>query len=751
MFVPAKTKAEAVARIYEVAGVSPEPLGPGSKEKRSVLERLAEVVGVDPTECRTKVAIGESIALRLGCAWDDDHWSAGDTITLSGLNHLLAAASEHGEPVVPSGSHEPARSRSGDEVTIMYPDFNDHSKREAMTRSPLTDHLATLHHSIAEGLARLSQAPVWPVETDSVVDHFRAADVHFEDGSWRARLLEVEPLLYLPTTLDREGGPERFSRSLAANLAVGGDESALLDEGELTVTGLEALHERLDRAAQHLENFQEALDSEGGSREAAAADWVDAWQEADEAEVHQSVEPIRAKSEVKPIHELVDQARDDELNLTPPYQRGDVWPTPDAQRLMESILRGIPLPSIILLRREIKGRTIYDVVDGKQRLTAILRFVGAHPKALERVRAVQAKHPESNLLHLFENDYVSFKKEWKFLEGETLTAGLERDYYFPFPLRSTKKAFQGPLEPLAGKYFCEIADQSIPVVDGNYSVKSLFKRTTDYKLPVIEYTRATPSQIHEVFNLYNKQGKHLNAEEIRNALYQELDLMKSLLAVAGDTDNVDEVAPLLTSVWAELADAADTLESLNFGTARFKRTKVLSWVAAALLLDGVGKRSTAASINALLDREADTKTRQLSKEQVVDLMVLLGRAIDVHQMLPDMWAERFQNTSGKPRWEELPLVASLVGMTAAAAVLGDELAVRVEDAYDTLQQLSASPTWRRPAKTQTAVQWDYTARVAVGLLEALGTDPEEAHRALVEGFGQSGLESLAERTGVGSD
>jgi hypothetical protein len=64
------------------------------------------------------------------------------------------------------------------------------------------------------------------------------------------------------------------------------------------------------------------------------------------------------------------------LNLKPGFQRDSVWTQSDRQKLIDSILRGFPLPSIFLYKRDRDGQTHYDVVDGKQRLETILMFTG---------------------------------------------------------------------------------------------------------------------------------------------------------------------------------------------------------------------------------------------------------------------------------------------------------------------------------------------------------------------------------------
>jgi hypothetical protein len=71
---------------------------------------------------------------------------------------------------------------------------------------------------------------------------------------------------------------------------------------------------------------------------------------------------------------------DGELNLNPPYQRGDVWGVKRQRNLIKSILIGVPIPSIILndrFRAQFKGdqSTQYAVIDGKQRITAIMAFM----------------------------------------------------------------------------------------------------------------------------------------------------------------------------------------------------------------------------------------------------------------------------------------------------------------------------------------------------------------------------------------
>ena len=91
-FTPARSKLEAVSRISALTGSAPQTLGPGSKERKSALADLANGLGIEVDARANKPALGAAIAGAIGANWDEDCWSAGHTITLEGLNRLLAAA-----------------------------------------------------------------------------------------------------------------------------------------------------------------------------------------------------------------------------------------------------------------------------------------------------------------------------------------------------------------------------------------------------------------------------------------------------------------------------------------------------------------------------------------------------------------------------------------------------------------------------------------------------------------------------------
>ena len=611
-----------------------------------------------------------------------------------------------------------------------------------------------IRDDIAEYLSGLSNETDTPTEFEQNITPFRASEVDFDSDSWMSFVAGVQGWLRFDGELSVETGPA-FAESLAIALGFSNIEEAISSASvfpKLTDVALDRLRERAERAVRLQNVFVEEYLSESGSRETASRSWVEAWEEADESDEVASAEPVSAKADTWRITEFVAQAQDGNLNLTPSYQRGDVWGTGARQLLIESVLRGIPLPSVILLQPSDGQTQLFEVVDGKQRLTSILRFVGRHPLAMRKVSEADKAKPGNNLQELFNTDYPQFKKAWKALFNEVLTSSLEEQYYFPFKLRTDDRGLAGEdLEPLRGKYYSQIRDRTIRVADQRPSVKGVFEGYSEYKVPVIVYSRASQQQIHEVFNLYNRQGTHLNAEEIRNAIFHELQITRATLVAAGDSDPrtpVEAIAPALGPSWPDIRRLQETLRGYGFGESRYRRTKILSWILATLLVESrVDKLpSTAKHIDALLQRAQADKSDPLRKDETIrEIFEWISQVAELHAGFAEAWAPAFKDGGTGAKWQELQLVGSFVGVAIAAAADRDGIEEKLEAAAPAIYE--ASTGWKRPQKTQTRTQWEFISQVAQGVVGALGVDVPTASAAMKARFGSSGVESLWAVTG----
>lgn len=99
--------------------------------------------------------------------------------------------------------------------------------------------------------------------------------------------------------------------------------------------------------------------------------------EIDEEAVEKAAKPydpskIRVEPKVFSLRQIYDMIKNGDLDISPDFQRNEVWDTFRKSRLIESILLRIPLP-VFYFSEDEKG--VLSVVDGLQRLSAIKQFM----------------------------------------------------------------------------------------------------------------------------------------------------------------------------------------------------------------------------------------------------------------------------------------------------------------------------------------------------------------------------------------
>lgn len=160
------------------------------------------------------------------------------------------------------------------------------------------------------------------------------------------------------------------------------------------------------------------------------------------------------------VSDFVSWARTDSLELNPNFQRRPVWKKGAKSYLIDTILRGLPMPIIFLrdLRSDVKTlKGKREVVDGQQRIRTVLSFID--PKL---VKNYKAEHDE------FTIDAVHNKV-------------------------------------LGGKSFKQLSDDDKQqLMDYQFSVHSFAAETDD-------------REILQIFARMNATGLKLNHQELRNA------------------------------------------------------------------------------------------------------------------------------------------------------------------------------------------------------------------------------------------
>ena len=111
-----------------------------------------------------------------------------------------------------------------------------------------------------------------------------------------------------------------------------------------------------------------------------------------------------------------DRYREGTLEIRPPYQRRPVWAARQKCYLIESILLGLPVPEVYIQQSTSpEGKTTYAVVDGQQRIRAVLQFIG-----------VDAEEEDHNKFIL---DKLDDDSQWKNLTFSELESKERKQFY----------------------------------------------------------------------------------------------------------------------------------------------------------------------------------------------------------------------------------------------------------------------------------------------------------------------------------
>ena len=146
------------------------------------------------------------------------------------------------------------------------------------------------------------------------------------------------------------------------------------------------------------------------------------------------------------------------LNVNRRYQRKLIWTIEEKQRFIDSLIKNLPVPLILLAETENSGQTSYEIIDGMQRLNAINSFIEGE-----------------------------FTYDGKYFDLNTL-------------VESKSLLDEGILiqkEPILERKICE-----------NFS---------SYILPISIYAFNDENKIDEVFIRINSYGRHLSRQELRAA------------------------------------------------------------------------------------------------------------------------------------------------------------------------------------------------------------------------------------------
>jgi hypothetical protein len=167
------------------------------------------------------------------------------------------------------------------------------------------------------------------------------------------------------------------------------------------------------------------------------------------------------------------------------YQRKLVWTLDEKKKFIDSIKEGFPVPIILLAESRRGERNLFEIIDGMQRLNAIMGFL--------------------------ENEYP--------VDG----------YYFDLSRMADTKLLLD-----SGKI-----KQNEPVMDRDMCV-----RIASYTVPISIYEFAKESEVDEVFRRINSGGRKLSRQELRAAgsVGHFAQVVRKIASkIRGDVSSADEL------------------------------------------------------------------------------------------------------------------------------------------------------------------------------------------------------------------
>jgi len=190
-------------------------------------------------------------------------------------------------------------------------------------------------------------------------------------------------------------------------------------------------------------------------------------------EIRENAKKVHTTEMKMSIGEIISMYKDEEIIIRPEFQRLFRWKKSQKSRFIESILIGIPTPTIFVQQMEDGG---WEVIDGLQRLSTILEFVGI------------LKKPE----------YSKNTELYPRLK-------LIKTRFLPSLENMTYESFEDDEKQTSSKYFFD------------RETKLIFKRTP-LSIQVIK-RESSPSTKYELFDRLNSGGSALTGQEIRNAIF----------------------------------------------------------------------------------------------------------------------------------------------------------------------------------------------------------------------------------------
>lgn len=298
----------------------------------------------------------------------------------------------------------------------------------------------------------------------------------------------------------------------------------------------------------------------------------------------------RPDAVTKTIEDLTDEMANNAFLIRPAYQRQEVINIKKASGIIESMLLGIPLPTIFICRR-VDG--VCEVVDGQQRLLSILAFLGEsyiddkNKKSWSKKNRFKLFKKISILTDLGGVKYEDLDESWQ-----------DRIWEFELSVVYIDKKLNENFEPI--DLFIRLNNKPFPVKDHSFEMWNSYSERS-----IVDKIKSIEQECRSWF-YYRKDSIRMENEELLSVFaYLSYEARKSYDA-AFDTVDIYNWAP----------------RSLTF---RLPKVLITEW------LPSVAGQQNIAQLEEIMSSIDEVK-RFIDKVEVLTRSIKLSRSVEAESL-----------------------------------------------------------------------------------------------------------------------
>lgn len=251
---------------------------------------------------------------------------------------------------------------------------------------------------------------------------------------------------------------------------------------------------------------------------------------------------VRWNSSPHPISDIRDWSQSGRLELQPDFQRKEVWTSVARIMLMDTILKGIPMPKIFIATTIKSKQTYRVVIDGQQRITAILDFLEEKFSLEDPYEGVDKGKFFSELDQKVQDEFLAYSIDFNEAQNPSNEEVREvyarvNKYTVPLNRQELRRAdypgeFLRLSEALALHPFLDEINIFSPANRRRYADVEYISEILAALLEGIQDKKTTLDEFYKKYSVWNKDA----VKEVENLFVKTLEELRLIFSEGSEVD-----------------------------------------------------------------------------------------------------------------------------------------------------------------------------------------------------------------------